>query len=78
VSTTASRPRPRRRRRSRRGPLLRLLLGLAVALALFGLGVALGEALNDNPQPGGTQTLVRTLRPGAVPAETVTVTVGTS
>ena len=49
----------------------------ALGLAVFGLGIALGEALHDNPQPGGTQTLVRTLQPGPVPAETVTVTVGT-
>jgi hypothetical protein len=44
----------------------------------FAVGVAVGEALHDNPQPGGTQTLVRTLKPlPLAPAarETVTVTV---
>jgi hypothetical protein len=49
--------------------------GLVVA---FVLGIALGEALHDNPSPGGTQTLVRTLHPlPLAPAarETVTVTV---
>jgi hypothetical protein len=49
--------------------------GLVVA---FVVGVALGEALHDNPAPGGTQTLVRTLHPlPLAPAarETVTVTV---
>ena len=54
-----------------------LLLALAV-LAVFALGVALGQALDDNSQPGGQQTLIRTLRPLALaPAarETVTVTV---
>ncbi|NUR77127.1 MAG: hypothetical protein HOQ28_12685 [Thermoleophilia bacterium] len=54
-----------------------LLLALAV-LAVFALGVALGQALDDNSQPGGQQTLIRTLRPlPLAPAarETVTVTV---
>jgi hypothetical protein len=48
--------------------------GLVVA---FVVGIALGEALHDNPAPGGTQTLVRTLHPlPLAPAarETVTVT----
>jgi hypothetical protein len=55
----------------------RILLG-AVVLVVFVLGVALGQALNDNPQPGGRQTLIRTLEPlPLAPAarETVTVTV---
>jgi hypothetical protein len=55
----------------------RILVAVAV-LVVFALGVGLGEALNDTPQPGGTQTLVRTLRPlPLAPAarETVTVTV---
>ena len=47
---------------SRGRPLAARLLVLAV---VFGAGVALGEALHDNPQPGGTQTLVRTLQPAA-------------
>ena len=56
---------------------IRLLVtgGLVVA---FGVGIAVGEALHDNPTPGGTQTLVRTLHPlPLAPAarETVTVTV---
>jgi hypothetical protein len=28
---------------------------------VFALGVALGQALHDNPKPGGTITLERTL-----------------
>jgi len=52
---------------------------LIVALAaVFAVGLAVGEALHDNPRAGGTQTLVRTLRPlPLAPAalETVTVTV---
>jgi hypothetical protein len=78
LSTRPARPSRRdRRRRARRHRAVRLLLGVALALVVFGLGVALGEALHDNPKPGGRQTVVRTLRPRPVPSETVTVTVGT-
>jgi hypothetical protein len=55
-----------------------MLVATAAAVVIFVVGVAVGEALHDNPQPGGTQTLVRTLRPlPLAPAarETVTVTV---
>jgi hypothetical protein len=64
------RPPPRRRR------LLRFWIGATTLVVVFGAGVALGEALNDNPGPAQTQTLVRTLRPLQVPPtpETVTVT----
>jgi hypothetical protein len=54
-----------------------ILLAIA-ALLVFAVGIGLGQALNDNPQPGGTQTLIRTLEPlPLAPAarETVTVTV---
>lgn len=56
----------------------KLLLVAAGAIVLFAVGVGVGEALHDSPQPGGTQTLVRTLEPlPLAPAarETVTVTV---
>jgi hypothetical protein len=56
----------------------RRLLLVAGVLVVFGLGIGLGQALNDNPEPGGTQTLIRTLQPlPLAPAarETVTVTV---
>jgi ferric-dicitrate binding protein FerR (iron transport regulator) len=72
-----ARPRPRRRRPSRRP---RLLLLAAALVVVFGLGVAFGQALQDNPAPGGTQTGVRTLKPlQLAPAarSTVTVTVST-
>jgi hypothetical protein len=51
-----------------------LVVGLVVA---FGVGLAIGQALDDNPSPGRTQTLVRTLKPLELPprGETVTVTV---
>ncbi len=53
--------RPRRRRRR---PLVPAWLALLLLFVLvFLVGMALGEALHDNPKPGGTQTIVRTLRP---------------
>jgi hypothetical protein len=73
VSTPAT-VRPERRPPKRRG-WLRLVISLLVIVGVFAAGLALGEALNDNPS-GGTQTLVRTLKPLEVPParETVTVT----
>jgi hypothetical protein len=54
------------------------LAGLVVLLVVvFGVGIAVGEAIHDNPAPGGGQTLVRTLDPlPLAPAarETVTIT----
>jgi len=59
-------------RRRRRRPLRPVVLGLLVLL-VFALGIALGQALSDNPQPGGsiTQSRTFTLRPES---GTVTVT----
>ena len=57
--------------------MIRIVLAAVAVAAVFVVGIAVGEALHDNPKPGGTQTLVRTLRPlPLVPAarETVTVT----
>jgi hypothetical protein len=49
------------------------VVGLVVVGAV---GVALGEALHDNPRPGGTQSYVRTLNPlGLTAAARTTVTV---
>lgn len=49
---------------------------MIVLVVVFAAGLALGQALDDNPSPGSTQTLVRTLKPLEVPParETVTVT----
>ena len=52
-----------RRRARRRSPWLRVALLVVGAVVLFGLGVALGLAVDDRPVPGGTQTFVRTLEP---------------
>jgi hypothetical protein len=53
------------------------LLALAGAL-LFAGGIAVGQALHDNPRPGGTQTHVRTLTPLQLPPARITVTVTTT
>ncbi|HEX5449732.1 MAG TPA: hypothetical protein VFW85_06710 [Gaiellaceae bacterium] len=51
----------------------------AVALVIvFVVGIAVGKALNDNSQPGGTQTIVRTLDPLPLAPARVTVTVTTT
>jgi len=58
--------------------VIRVALAAVAVAAVFVVGIALGESLHDNPKPGGTQRLVRTLRPlPLAPAarETVTVTV---
>ncbi len=71
TAPTHRRPAPRRRRRRFGG--LAVVAGLVVA---FVVGIALGESLHDSPEPGGTQTLVRTLLPLQVPpAARTTVTV---
>ena len=50
---------PRRPRRTRRTWIPRVAIVL-VALLVFALGIALGEALHDNPRPGGSLTRERT------------------
>jgi hypothetical protein len=52
---------------------------LLLAAVVFVAGVGLGEALRDNSQSGGTQTILRTLNPlPLLPAPATTVTVTTS
>lgn len=59
MTTPVRRARPRRpRRRVPRG----LVMGLLFVL-VFLIGIALGQALHDNPKPGITNTIVRTFRP---------------
>ena len=41
----------------------RLLAAAAAALLLLAIGIALGEALQDNPKPDLTVTHTKTLRP---------------
>jgi lipopolysaccharide export LptBFGC system permease protein LptF len=61
-----STPPPRRspsRSPRRQSPWLRRLAVVALALIVFALGIALGQALNDGPPPPSTATYVRTLEP---------------
>jgi len=56
----------------------RIALTVVGAAVVFAVGIAFGQALHDNPKPGGTQSLVRTLQPlPLAPAarQTVTITV---
>ena len=66
----------RRSKRRRRSVAWRWIAGGALLVCVFAVGVALGQALNDNPKPGGERTTQRTLRPVPLTPKTVTVTVG--
>ncbi len=58
---------------------MRIALAVAALVVTFVVGIALGEALHDNPSGSGTQTIVRTLDPlPLAPAARTTVTVTTS
>ena len=62
-----------RRRQQRRREVIRWTVRTIVVLLVFLFGVALGQALHDNPKPGQTVTLDRTLHiPTGNPASTVT------
>ena len=62
-----------RRRRRRREEVLRWGIRVGLALLVFLLGIALGQALHDNPKPGSTIKLQRTLHvpTGGSPGSTV-------
>jgi hypothetical protein len=53
--------REQRRRRRRREEISRWSLRGLLVLLVFALGIALGEALHDNPKPGVSVTFERTL-----------------
>jgi hypothetical protein len=61
-----------RRRRPRRNLWPRRALVVALALAVFVLGIALGQALDDGPPSPTTVTYVRTLEP--LPQQPATTT----
>ena len=70
-------PRPLRTARTPRRRPWRALAVVAGLVVVGVVGVAFGEALHDNPRPGGTQSYVRTLTPlplTAAALTTVTVT----
>jgi hypothetical protein len=75
VSTPARRRPPPREP----SPLLRPALAVLGLVAALLLGISIGRALEDGPNPGGTQTQIRTLEPQPLPpaARTLTVTVTT-
>jgi hypothetical protein len=54
------------------------LLVAAGVVVVFVVGIAVGEALHDNPSSGGQQTIVRTLSPLPLPPARETVTVTTT
>ena len=69
--------RPARERPKPRRSVARTALLVAAFVLVFLVGIALGQALDDSPEPNGVTTSVRTLTPlpQAPPARTVTVTV---
>ncbi len=54
---------PSRRRTKRRSGPPRWLVAVVAAAILFGVGIALGEALKDNPKPNLTVTTTKTIVP---------------
>ena len=50
-----------RRQRRRKQELIRWGIRAGIALLVFLLGIALGQALHDNPKTGSTLTFERTL-----------------
>ena len=50
-----------RRRLQRRREVIRWSIRVLVVILVFSLGVALGQAIQDNPQPGRTVTFDCTL-----------------
>jgi len=64
------------RRRKRRPSLLGWALRVLLVVVLFGLGVAVGQALEDRPQPAKPDTNISTIQPWTqTDGRTVTVTV---
>ena len=59
-------------RRRKKSPARRWIVWGLVGVLVFAVGIALGEALNDNPGPGHTRTLERTF---TLAPESATVTV---
>jgi hypothetical protein len=80
VTLSSGTTRVRERRPPRRSTGRRLaawLVRLAVLAVVFVAGLAIGRALESAPDPGGTQTIVRTLEPLTVEPQERTVTVTT-
>ena len=59
------------RPRRRRNRVLWLFVGIVTAAVAFALGVALGQSLEENPEPGReSTTIVRTLTVPLEPRQT--------
>jgi hypothetical protein len=61
VSALTPVERRERRKRRRREEVVRWAIRALVIVLVFALGIALGQALHDNPKPGETVTLEQTL-----------------
>jgi hypothetical protein len=61
--TTSPSPLASRARRRRRRPVLRWALWAVGLAVVFGLGVAVGQAIQDRPRAGKPVTNVTTIRP---------------
>jgi hypothetical protein len=70
----------RPQRRSRRNVVRRLALVIGGLALAFLLGIAFARTLDERPESGGAETIVRTLTPipQGAPTRTVTVTVTTT
>ena len=62
------------RRRKRRNPWPRRAVWIVAFVVVFAVGIALGQALEDNPAPSHTTTIERTF---TLAPESATVTVTT-
>lgn len=74
---TLARPTAARHRRKRRPSILGWALRVLLVVVVFALGVAVGQALEDRPQPAKPVTRVSTIEPWTQTdsrATTVTVT----
>ena len=60
------------RRPARRSQWPRRIAVTILALVVFAVGIALGQALSDGPPPLATETYIRTLEP--LPQEPATTT----
>ena len=63
ISPAPLRPRPRRRQR--RSTVLRWAIRVGVLLIVFGIGIAVGQALEDKPGARDPVTNITTIRPWA-------------
>ena len=79
MSTLDQSSRRRPQRRSHRAVIGRVVLAVVSLALAFLLGIAFARTLDERPESGGEETIVRTLEPipQGAPTRTVTVTVTT-